>query len=240
MKNAETPLEKKQRHSSLGFYSSIVTAVLSVITLALAVTTPPLSGPFCTGSCFEYPYLDIAERFPRDYYWMYPAIVLSCTYLIMMLSLYHTATNRKKVYSLVGSAFAMMSALLLSVDYFVQVTVIPPSTLAGETDGLSLLTQFNPHGLFIALEEIGYLFLVLSFIFIIPLFEGKKALEKSVRWISIIGLLLTVITFALITAEFGIEREYRFEVGIISIAYLELIPLSILLARYFGRRQVHS
>jgi hypothetical protein len=27
----------------------------------------------------------------------------------------------------------------------------------GETDGLSILTQYNPHGIFIALEEIGYL-----------------------------------------------------------------------------------
>lgn len=32
----------------------------------------------------------------------------------------------------------------------------------GETEGITLLTQYNAHGIFIALEELGYLLMSLS------------------------------------------------------------------------------
>ncbi len=35
--------------------------------------------------------------------------------------------------------------------------------MKGEKEGISLLTQFNPHGIFIALKEVGYLLMSLSF-----------------------------------------------------------------------------
>ncbi len=142
--------------AKFGYFVSIITAILTVITFGIAITTPPLSGPYCTGSCFEYPYIDISNRFPRDYYWMYPAILLSFTYLMMIVSIQHIATNGKKLYGMIGVSFAAMSALVLSADYFIQVSVIQPSLLSGETEGIALLTQFNPHGIFIVLEEMGF------------------------------------------------------------------------------------
>ena len=48
------------------------------------------------------------------------------------------------------------------VDYFLQLTVVVPSLQAGETDGLSLFTQYDPHGLFIAMEALGYLMLTVA------------------------------------------------------------------------------
>jgi hypothetical protein len=46
-------------------------------TLAIAFATPPRSGPFCTMSaCVTAPYTDVAVFFPRDYVWMYPALLL--------------------------------------------------------------------------------------------------------------------------------------------------------------------
>lgn len=57
--------------------SALATTVLTIITFGIAIATPPLAGPFCTGECYAYPYLDIASRFPRDYYWMYPAMFIA-------------------------------------------------------------------------------------------------------------------------------------------------------------------
>jgi hypothetical protein len=34
---------------------------------------------------------------------------------------------------------------------------LQPSLLAGETEGIAMLSQFNPHGLFIILEEPGFI-----------------------------------------------------------------------------------
>lgn len=220
-----------------GFYISIITTIITVITFAIAISTPPLSGPFCTGNCFEYPYADIASRFPRDYYWMYPAIVLSFFYLVMMACIYQITPNSKKVFAMVGVLFATMSSLILSVDYFIQVSVIQPSLLAGETDGIALLTQFNPHGIFIVLEEIGFFLMILSFFALFPLFNGKNSLERTIRYTTITGFILAIVSFTLVTIFYGIHRAYIFEVIIISITWLALILIGILFTFYFKRME---
>ena len=221
--------------SKFGYFVSIISAILTVITFGIAISTPPLSGPFCTGSCFEYPYTDIANRFPRDYYWMYPAILLSFTFLMMIVSIYHIASNGKKLFGMIGVSFAAMSALVLSADYFVQVSVIQPSLLSGETEGIALLTQFNPHGIFIVLEEMGFLFMSISFLALTPVFSGTNALEKAIKWTSIISFALVIVSFASIAFIYGVHREYRFEVAVITITWIELILISILLSSYFKR-----
>ena len=72
--------DRNKTIAKVGFYSAILTALLTVFSFVTAYLTPPLSGPFCAGGCFTYPYSDIASRFPRDYYWMYPAAgrVIEC------------------------------------------------------------------------------------------------------------------------------------------------------------------
>ena len=240
MENETMQLSNEINNSKFGIYISISTTVLAVITFAIAICTPPLSGPFCTGQCFEYPFTDISGRFPRDYYWMYPAILLSFSYLIMMITIYQVAPQNKKLFGMIGVSFAIMASLVLIADYFIQISVIQPSLLAGETDGISLLTQFNPHGIFIVLEETGFLFMIFSFFALFPIFVKINPLEKTIKWTAITGLILSVVSFSLVSIVHGIHREYRFEVIIISITWLELIFISILLARYFKTKSDHA
>lgn len=217
---------------------SLITTFLTVITFGIAICTPPLSGPFCTGSCFEYPYTEIASRFPHDYYWMYPAILMSISYLIMMVTIYQTAPENKKLYGMLGVMFASMASLILFTDYFIQVSVIQPSLLAGETDGIALLTQFNPHGIFIVLEELGFTLMIISLFALFPIFNGAGTLEITIKWVAIIGFVLAILSFAVVSIIHGIHREYRFEVIIISITWLELMFISYLMARYFKTKSV--
>lgn len=235
MENSKDQFNAELTTVKFGYYVSLITTILTVITFAIAICTPPLSGPFCTSSCFEYPFTDITGRFPRDYYWMYPAIILSFSYLIMMIAICHAMSDNKKLFGMIGVSFATISALVLSVDYFIQVSVIQPSLLAGETDGISLLSQFNPHGIFIVLEEIGFVLMIISFFSLVPGFNGKNRLEKTIKWTAIISLILAITSFSLISAMYGIHREYRFEIIIISITWLELILIGILFTRYFKR-----
>ena len=238
MESSKIQSESQLNTSKFGFYISMITTIITVVTFAMAISTPPLSGPFCTGSCFEYPFSDIASRFPRDYFWMYPAIVLSLFYLVMMVSIYQITPGSKKVFAMVGVSFATMSALILSIDYFIQVSVIQPSLLAGETEGIALLTQFNPHGIFIVLEEIGFFLMIISFFALFPIFDGKSSLEKTIRYTAIISFILAIVSFTLVTIIHGIHREYIFEVIIISITWLELILLGILFTLYFKRNKI--
>jgi len=221
-----------------GYYVSLTTAILTLFTFAIAICTPPLSGPFCAGNCFEYPYSGIAERFPRDYYWMYMAIMLSFSYLVMISTISRVAPKKRMLFGSIGLSLALMSTLLLVTDYFLQVSVIQPSLLAGETDGISILTQFNPHGIFIVLEELGFLLLIFSLFALFPVFRGKNPLEKAIRLTTIIGMVLAIVSFVLVSIFHGIHREYRFEVIIISITWLELILFSFLLSRYFKTKKI--
>lgn len=219
------------------YYIAFTTAILTIVSFAVAIMTPPLSGPWCQGSCFQYPYTDIASRFPRDYYWMFLAMILFLFYLAMMVCLHHVTQTAKKHFSLLGLAFALMATLILFSNYFVQVSVIQPSLLLGETDGIALLSQYNAHGIFIALEEIGYFFICLSFFCFVPIFSNNTGNEKAIKWTAIVSLFLTVFAFILISMTFGIRREYIFEIAVISIVWLEQIVLSFLLARYFRKVQ---
>jgi hypothetical protein len=221
--------------AKFGFYISVITAILTFITFSIAICTPPLSGPFCTADCFQYPYHDILNRFPRDYYWMFPAITLTFSYLIMMICIHHFTSNEKKIYSLIGISFAIMSTLILSVDYFVQVSFIQPSLLAGETEGIAVLSQYNPHGVFIILEELGFITMNVSFFCLVPVLSNSDKLEKKIRWTFIISFLLMLLSLIIVLVVHGIRREYRFEIIIISITWIELIITSVFFSIYFNK-----
>jgi hypothetical protein len=221
--------------NSLGFYTAILAAVLTVVTFGIAILTPPLSGPGCQASCFEYPYTDIISRFPRDYLWMYPAMLLAFIYFVLMVCIHHYASPEKKIFSQIGSSLALVAAAVLIIDYFVQVSVIQPSLVNGETEGIALLTQFNPHGIFIALEEVGFLMMSVAFLFFAPVFSGPSGLERAIRWIFLLSFILTILALVIISIQYGINREYRFEIVAISINWLALIVSGILLSRVFKR-----
>ncbi len=219
----------------LGFYIAILTTVLTVVTFGIAFFTPPISGPFCQGSCIEYPFTNIVSRFPRDYLWMYPAILLTLIYVVLMVCIHHYASNEKKIFSQIGLSFALISATLLIIDYFIQISVIQPSLVNGETDGIGIFTQYNPHGIFIALEDIAYLMMSVAFLSMAPVFSRTNRLENAIRWIFIISFILTIISLIIISILYGIHREYRFEVAVITINWIVLIVSGILLSVLFKR-----
>jgi hypothetical protein len=220
---------------SIGSRIAASTAVATLLTFAIAFLTPPLSGPFCVSDCFEYPYAGIAGRFPRDYYWMYPAQALMVLYVFLAACLHLRAADDRKAVTLPGLVFAAMASLILMAVYFVQVTVIQPSLLARETDGIALLSQYNPHGVFIALEELGYLMMSLSFPCLAAGLPGRGGMEKAARWALRAGFLLSVAALAGITAAYGVRREYRFEVAVIGIDMLVLLIVSTAAAIHFRR-----
>ncbi|MBZ0316474.1 MAG: hypothetical protein K8L91_08645 [Anaerolineae bacterium] len=219
----------------VGFYSAILTSVLTVITFIAALTAIPISGANCRKDCIEYPYLEIESRFPRDYWWMFLAIGLMVVYVVLMVSIHQYAPAEKKIYSQIGLIFALMAALILIVDYFVQVTVIQASIKNGETEGITLLTQYNPHGIFIALEELGYLVMSLAFMCFAPVFGRANRLERAVRWLFIGDFGIVIVALILMVMAYGVDREDRFEVVAISVNWLVLIVGGGLLSRVFRR-----
>ena len=103
-------------------------------------------------------------------------------------------------------------------------------------NGISILTQYNPHGIFIALEEIGYLIMSLALLLLVPIFSKSIKLERAIRTIFILCFAFTFSAFIIIASRYGLNREYRFEVAAITINWFTLILAGFILSVIFRRK----
>jgi hypothetical protein len=133
--------------------------------------------------------------------------------------------------------FAAAYAVVIVADYFSQLTIVLPSLQSGETAGLSLFTQYNPHGFFIAGEALGYLMMSIAFLFAAPLFSGGGS-ERALRWLFALGFLLAVAAFV----GFWLLKNdlIAFEVTILMINWIVLIVSGVLLSIVFRRAARHG
>jgi hypothetical protein len=219
-----------------GYYSALLTCLMAIVTFGFALVAIPISGANCAGDCVEYPYLNTAAQYPRDFLWMPLAMVLVLAYVTLMASIHSYASPQKSIFSQVGLSFAMMAAGILLADYYIQFSVIPMSLINNETAGLPLLIQYNPHGVFLMLEEAGYLIMSLSFLFVAPVFSDKGRLEAAVRWGFMLGGVVAFGSLIAIFAIYGLARLDRFEVVVLSTSWLVLIINGILLSILFRRQ----
>lgn len=230
---------EKRATLSVAMSAAALTAGLTAFAFGLASRAVPISGVNCPGDCLEYPYLDTADRFPTDYVWMYPAIGLVLAYVLMLASMRTLAPGRRRIFGSMAVATAVVAAAVLVPNYWVQSSVVPASIAAGENEGITLLTQYNPHGLFIALEEVGYLVMSISFLLAIPLVAGSGLRRRVVRWLFAAGFVVPVATLAVFTIIYGLDRQDRLEVVLIAVDWIVLIVNGILLALVF-RSQLHA
>lgn len=229
-------LKQDKTTNLMGFYASITLTIITIITFGLALRAVPISGANAPGGGLAYPYLDTLKQYPRDYMWMFVAMILVLTYVVVMITIHSSADSEKKIYSQIGVTLAIIAAAVLLIDYYVQIAVVPVSLMNNETEGITLITQYNPHGIFIALEELGYIVMNLSFLFMGLVFGKSSRLEGFMKWIFVVPLPISIIYLALISIQFGINRQDRFEVIVLSVAWLVMIINGILLSLFFRKK----
>lgn len=214
----------------LGFWVSILTVSVTAVFMVMAMATPPRSGPFCASACVPYPYTDVAAFIPQDYLWLYPGFLLAPIVVILVACIHGYARGTQQTFSRIGLSLSILYAAVILVDYFIQLTVVAPSLQAGERAGLSLFTQYNPHGIFITFEALGYLLLSLAFLFLAPVFTGGRK-ERVIRWTFVAGFVAAVLAYvALPLAGYDIVA---FEVTALLIDWIVLIVAGVLLSLVF-------
>jgi hypothetical protein len=166
---------------------------------------------------------------------MYPTLLMALLFVVLIICLHRYANPDKQVFSSIALSLAIVSTAILTMDYFIQLAVMQPSFLKGEVEGLSLFSQYNPHGIFIALEDLGYLLMGVSFLLIAPVFVGQRKLGKAIRLIFIISGILTIGALILLSILYGSDLEYRYEVASLTINWLTLIIGGVMLSIYFNR-----
>jgi len=233
MENTDTQKE----FLKFGYYSSFFLAILTIITFGFAMTAIPPAGPYCPENCMVYPFPDILKYYPRDYHWMYFALFQLFAFVIFIVTNHFIASTSKKLYSLLSVSFTLISATVLLIAYFTQFSIVPISVMKGETEGIALITQYNEHGLFIALEELGYITMSIALFFLAFTFSKNSRTERVIRIILISQLFLNLIAFIYYSLQFGLERSYLFEVATISINWLVIIISCILIGFLFRKKE---
>lgn len=221
----------------LGFWSALLLALAATAAFGIAITTaPPRSGPFClVDPCITAPYTDAAAFVPIDYLWMYPALLLGPLFMLLVACIHHQAVAGQRLFSLVALSFAGIAAATLAMNYFIQLTVMQPSLLNGEVAGLAPFSQYNPRGVFIALEDIGYLMMSVAFLFVVGAIERRDRLTRLVRALFVSSGILNIGSLLVLALIYGYDLEYRYEVAAITITWITLTIAGVLLGLVFWR-----
>lgn len=232
--------ESKRSYLAFGMYSAFLLSFLTIVTFGFAMIAIPPSGPYCPGNCMEYPFADLFLYYPRDYYWMYLAIFQLFAFVVFIVTNHYNTHSSRRLFTLLSISFTLISSTVLLIAYFTQFSVVPISIMKGETDGIALLTQYNDHGLFIAMEELGYITMSIALFFLAFAFSNKPGIERVIRLILFLQISLNILAFIFYSVKFGLERSYRFEVAIISITWLSIIVVGILSGLLLKRSLMHT
>ena len=119
-----------------------------------------------------------------------PSLMLGSAFLVLVVSIHQVAAPDRKVWSHAAVAFATMYAALISIVYFVQLTLVAPRIAEGRVAGIEAFL-FVPFDSFLyAVDILGYSFMSVATLLAAQMFTGK-GIEQVVRfWLTANGLLL--------------------------------------------------
>ena len=120
---------------------------------------------------------------------MFPSFWLALSFVILMISIYHYASDERKIWGHIALAFAIMYATLNTAVYFLQMTVVLPLTLNGAADKVAFLTFSTPSFIY-GLDALGYSLMSLATLFAAFVFV-RGGIERWIRWALIANGLLT-------------------------------------------------
>jgi hypothetical protein len=167
---------------------------------------------------------------------MYPLLLMLLATLMLSVAIHGLTVRGRRALSLTGVGLTVVAVALLAADYGIQLTAVQPALLAGETDDLSLWTQYNPHGMFIALENVGYTAMGAGFVFLGSALAAQETrMERAAGWALRAGGALTLLALVAYAVVYGADLQYRFEVAAIAITWLTLLAAGASLALALGR-----
>lgn len=122
-----------------------------------------------------------------------PSLFLGVSFLVLVVCLHQLSSPDRKVWSHAAVAFATVYAVLISINYFVQLTWVGPRMLAGRTQGIEPF-QFVVFDSFLySVDILGYSFMSVATLFAARIFTGG-GLERTIRWfLTANGLLIPFI-----------------------------------------------
>lgn len=204
---------KKNTASQLGFWASVYGAILGVIYLLTLIYYISTEG-------FVFP--------PPPFVELAGGIITFLTapgLVVLFTAIRFVNEKDNKILGSLGISFIIMYAVLVSINRFVQLTVIQQSLPDVPAD----LVRFLPYStgsVMLALEVLGWgFFSSLAALFVAPLFSSSP-LNKAIRWLFILY------AFFSFMSVIGFATASSIPIGPIAWGPI-LLALSILLSVYF-------
>ena len=109
-----------------------------------------------------------------------PSLLLAPSFALTILGVHYYASEDKKIFSHAAIMFAVIYTVMVSINYYVQLSLILPHMMRGETESVRPFL-FTPFDSFIySVDVLGYSFMSLSTLFAAFVFKGE-GLEKIAR-----------------------------------------------------------
>lgn len=208
-------------------------ATLAAVSFIAGVITPVPGGGMCTGSCVAWPFDDwalVRDFVPVSFYWMLPAMAMLITLVAFVASLGAPQRQTARLPTTLAMGFTVMGAGILVADYGIQLAVVWPSLVHGQGESVAALSLFNPHGLFVALEDIGYWILGFGFLGIAAALPSETRTERWARWLFRLGGLVAVSVLPAVALALGPDLGFVYEILVITVVYLTLVSAGACLA----------
>jgi hypothetical protein len=83
-----------------------------------------------------------------------------------------------------------------------------PALLTGQLEGVSPLSQYNHHGVFIGLENVGYALLAGAFGFLGEHGDQWSTLLRATAWVLRVGAVLTLLDLVVSAVVYRSDLDY--------------------------------
>jgi len=173
---------------SLGFWSAVLASLFSIIYVVGQVAEwlgwlGSGGGPESASTPFGLFVL------------LTPSLLLGSSFLVLVVCIHQLAAPDRRVWSHAAVAFATVYAVMISINYFVQLAWVAPRLASGNVHGIEPFI-FEPFDSFLyAVDILGYSFMSLSTLFAARVFTGGGQERVVRRFLTANGLLIPFLLF---------------------------------------------
>jgi hypothetical protein len=163
--------------NKLGFWSAVTIALL-VVLIDVGMIASNLLYPITTITNIEAYAASFSSMQMLPFV---PSLVLAPVFVIFMLSIYQIAAEEKKILGQLGLAFGAVCSTILSLHYYIQLTIVQQGLLNNQLEGLWQFATPNPNSLFWTFAALGYGFMGFALLCVTPLFSEKA--DRNIKWL---------------------------------------------------------
>lgn len=174
----------------LGFWSAGLMTVAGIVYLIVV-------GAYLAAHGFVLPPVGALQLFGGA------ITILEAAILVVLMASIHEATPvRMRILSRLALIFTTIFCAAVSINRFVQLSVVRQRLSSGETEGISWFLAYGPRSVMFSLEILGWgFFLGIACLFAASVFSTGR-LELAIRWLFVLyGVLGLVTALAFVLAS---------------------------------------